>query len=112
MHMDTPKEFSRLRQSVTCLRLQVVGTHALLSDPVQFADLGVAIIDEQHRCSAILIRASIGLTLVLVRHVSCNTFARMAQKTSHARADIHCVRALQLKLSLAPLPRMPICSKL
>nr|WP_235523194.1 ATP-dependent DNA helicase RecG [Cellulomonas sp. Root485] len=27
----------------------VVGTHALLSDPVQFADLGLVVIDEQHK---------------------------------------------------------------
>jgi ATP-dependent DNA helicase RecG len=27
----------------------VVGTHALLQDPVQFADLGLIIVDEQHR---------------------------------------------------------------
>ncbi|MGF1662801.1 MAG: ATP-dependent DNA helicase RecG [Kineosporiaceae bacterium] len=27
----------------------VVGTHALLSDPVQFADLGLVVVDEQHR---------------------------------------------------------------
>jgi ATP-dependent DNA helicase RecG len=27
----------------------VVGTHALLEDPIEFADLGLAIIDEQHR---------------------------------------------------------------
>lgn len=27
----------------------VVGTHALLEDPVQFADLGLVVIDEQHR---------------------------------------------------------------
>jgi hypothetical protein len=28
---------------------QVVGTHALLSEPVQFAQLGLAVVDEQHR---------------------------------------------------------------
>ena len=28
---------------------QVVGTHALLSEPVHFAQLGVAVVDEQHR---------------------------------------------------------------
>ncbi|WP_456787987.1 ATP-dependent DNA helicase RecG [Cellulomonas sp. P5_C5] len=27
----------------------VVGTHALLSDPVQFADLGLVVVDEQHK---------------------------------------------------------------
>ncbi|MCL2788319.1 MAG: ATP-dependent DNA helicase RecG [Micrococcales bacterium] len=27
----------------------VVGTHALLSDPVEFADLGLVVVDEQHR---------------------------------------------------------------
>ncbi len=27
----------------------IVGTHALLEDPIEFADLGLAIIDEQHR---------------------------------------------------------------
>src|SRR5690606_28655515 len=27
----------------------LVGTHALLEDPVRFADLGVVVIDEQHR---------------------------------------------------------------
>ena len=27
----------------------VVGTHALLQDPVQFADLGLIVVDEQHR---------------------------------------------------------------
>jgi hypothetical protein len=29
--------------------LQVVGTHAVLSEPVQFAQLGLAVVDEQHR---------------------------------------------------------------
>ena len=27
----------------------VIGTHALLEDQVQFADLGLVVIDEQHR---------------------------------------------------------------
>jgi RecG-like helicase len=34
---------------VKCLCKQVVGTHALLSEPVHFAQLGVAVVDEQHR---------------------------------------------------------------
>lgn len=29
--------------------VQVVGTHALLSEPVHFANLGLAVVDEQHR---------------------------------------------------------------
>lgn len=33
----------------TALFGQVVGTHALLSEPVHFAQLGVAVVDEQHR---------------------------------------------------------------
>lgn len=33
----------------TATPAQVVGTHALLSEPVHFANLGLAVVDEQHR---------------------------------------------------------------
>lgn len=45
----------------------VVGTHALVSDGVNFKDLGIAIIDEQHR------RASRPIpTAAVVQTMHCN----------------------------------------
>ncbi len=48
---DTPEtEKEEIRQGLADGSIKVVvGTHALIEDPVQFADLQLAIIDEQHR---------------------------------------------------------------
>ncbi len=47
----TPEaEKTAIREGLACGQIKVViGTHALIEDPVQFADLQLAIIDEQHR---------------------------------------------------------------
>ena len=47
---NTASERSRLRDELERGQIDlVVGTHALLTDDVRFASLGVAVIDEQHR---------------------------------------------------------------
>jgi ATP-dependent DNA helicase RecG len=48
---STPEsEKAEIRQSLTQGSIQVIiGTHALIEDPIQFAKLGLVIIDEQHR---------------------------------------------------------------
>jgi ATP-dependent DNA helicase RecG len=45
---ETEKETIRAGLETGTVKI-VVGTHALLEDPVQFADLQLAVIDEQHR---------------------------------------------------------------
>ena len=46
----TPKEKRLIRERIASGQVQfVVGTHALLTDATQFADLGLVITDEQHR---------------------------------------------------------------
>ena len=46
----TPKEKRQIRERIASGEAQLaVGTHALLSDATQFADLGLVITDEQHR---------------------------------------------------------------
>jgi ATP-dependent DNA helicase RecG len=47
---QTAKERENILQTIATGQTQlVIGTHALLSDPVQFHNLGLVIIDEQHR---------------------------------------------------------------
>jgi len=43
---ERTKLFTELKEGVPCL---VIGTHALLEDPVQFKNLSLVLIDEQHR---------------------------------------------------------------
>ncbi|MBE6917135.1 MAG: ATP-dependent DNA helicase RecG [Ruminococcaceae bacterium] len=46
----TPKQKREIREKITNHEIDLaVGTHALLSDATQFADLGLVIADEQHR---------------------------------------------------------------
>lgn len=46
----TDKQKKKIVEELSAGRLDVVvGTHALIQDPVEFADLGFVIIDEQHR---------------------------------------------------------------
>ena len=46
----TPKEKRIVREQIASGQVQVaVGTHALLTDATQFADLGLVVADEQHR---------------------------------------------------------------
>ena len=46
----TPAKKKRLQEAIAAGEVDfVVGTHALISDKVQFADLGLVITDEQHR---------------------------------------------------------------
>ena len=46
----TPKQKAQVRDALVCGEIDfAVGTHALLSDTTQFANLGLVIADEQHR---------------------------------------------------------------
>ena len=47
--LSTAEKKKALLMAASGQSLLVVGTHALLSDTVQFADLGLVIVDEQHR---------------------------------------------------------------
>ncbi len=47
--LSTPAKRSALLRAASGEAGIVIGTHALLSDQVQFADLGLVVIDEQHR---------------------------------------------------------------
>ena len=47
--LTTAEKKKALLMAASGQSLLVVGTHALLSDTVQFADLGLVVIDEQHR---------------------------------------------------------------
>ena len=45
-----PSEKKRIKQALLLGQIQIiVGTHALLQDDIHFADLKLAVIDEQHK---------------------------------------------------------------
>ena len=46
----TPREAAKIREQLASGRIDIIiGTHALLSDKVSFKDLGLLVIDEEHR---------------------------------------------------------------
>ena len=86
----------------------VVGTHALLEDPVGFADLAVAIVDEQHRFgvrqrSALDAKARPGLA-PHVLHMTATPIPRTLRLASFGALDVTALHEL-------PRGRQPIATR-
>jgi ATP-dependent DNA helicase RecG len=71
----------------------VIGTHALIQDSVQFARLGLVIVDEQHRFG-------VGQRLALRNKTTSENGGNEAAETSAAAVVPH-----QLMMSATPIPR-------
>jgi ATP-dependent DNA helicase RecG len=88
----TAKERTRLRQGLADGGVDIlIGTHALLGDTVAFADLGVVVIDEQHRFGveqrAVLRDKGTGVTVPDVLVMTATPIPRTAAMTVFGDLD-------------------------
>lgn len=79
----------------------VVGTHAVIQSEVQFAKLGLAIIDEQHRFG---VAQRLALRDKLVAH-SDSANKLVAQSDDSAQLDRQALEPHMLMMSATPIPR-------
>ena len=86
----------------------VIGTHALIQDSVQFKNLGLAIIDEQHRFGVeqrLALRATNGETIPHLLMLSATPIPRTLAMSYLADLDVSIIDQL-------PVGRKPIVTKL
>ncbi|MEA3460113.1 MAG: ATP-dependent DNA helicase RecG [Chloroflexota bacterium] len=97
-----PAEKERIRQEIATGKVDIViGTHALIQEGVEFKDLGLAVIDEQHRFG-VLQRASMRQKGVMETRKEAET-RKHGEEFRDLRPSAFCPHVLVM--SATPIPR-------